>query len=316
MSAALPAQPVHRHPEVTSFPGLLVPLSLACHLVGARRWLGWLSSRTKCVRFQEVEMQQLIQRAFQVQQAAQASGCTVPPEMPILYFGNLDAYRDSAVRIVTVAANPSSMEFPAHDPLERFSAWRPHVGQSMSPIAESAYQRALADYFTSTTAHWSWFRHLEPVLHGFDASFRAGKKNRALHTDLLSPVATHPKWGELKDKQQTLMNKGVPLWHELIAVLEPHVLLVSVAPRYKSEIAFPIPAAWRVVHQIQKPGGLYRIEHQAVTLNCGAAVGVELTPRSRVDLVYGEPFRQPFGGLTNAAKSQIGGALAGHLTNW
>ena len=85
---------------------------------------------------------------------------TVAPGMPILYFGDLHANQNSKLRIVTVAANPSSAEFPAHDPLLRFSAWRPFAGQPLLPAAVTAYQVALASYFQPPTAYWRWFSHL------------------------------------------------------------------------------------------------------------------------------------------------------------
>lgn len=35
----------------------------------------------------------------------------VKPSLPILYFGNLDAYRKSELKVITVGKNPSDNEF-------------------------------------------------------------------------------------------------------------------------------------------------------------------------------------------------------------
>ena len=51
-----------------------------------------------------------------------ASGrtCRVVPAVPILFFGNLDAYQASPVRVLTAGLNPSRHEFPADRPFRRF----------------------------------------------------------------------------------------------------------------------------------------------------------------------------------------------------
>ncbi len=44
----------------------------------------------------------------------------VSPAVPVLFFGDLDVYLASALRVVTVGLNPSLREFPAADPFRRF----------------------------------------------------------------------------------------------------------------------------------------------------------------------------------------------------
>ena len=44
----------------------------------------------------------------------------VSPAIPILFFGDLDAYAGSQQRVLTVGLNPSLIEFPADDPYHRF----------------------------------------------------------------------------------------------------------------------------------------------------------------------------------------------------
>lgn len=265
-------------------------------------------------------MYDLIDRAFAAQQSAQALGVSMPPQMPILFFGDLAAYRASTVKVVTVAVNPSHAEFPDDDQLQRFPGWRPHVGKPLMPTVKDAYLEALSSYFSpAKTAYWRWFCHLEPVLTGFGASFRTGpaeQPNTALHTDFLSPVATKEKWShKSNDKARSeLVAKGAPLWEALISELRPQIALMSFGPSSREHLSFALPAAWKVVHKNQQPKRLYLFEHQTVTVpgRPGSAGPFPL------DLVYGEIFKQPFGGNTKNAKEELGQKLRGKgkLANW
>jgi hypothetical protein len=56
---------------------------------------------------------------------------------------------------------------------------------------------ALDSYFRSAP-YRRWFdQGFERVLNGLSATYYAGFPNAALHTDLLSPLATDPTWGGL-----------------------------------------------------------------------------------------------------------------------
>ena len=44
----------------------------------------------------------------------------VNPSIPILFFGDLDAYFSSKVRVLSVGLNPSLHEFPSDSPFRRF----------------------------------------------------------------------------------------------------------------------------------------------------------------------------------------------------
>ena len=44
----------------------------------------------------------------------------VSPAIPILFFGDLDAYLASRMRVLTVGLNPSLREFPDGEPFSRF----------------------------------------------------------------------------------------------------------------------------------------------------------------------------------------------------
>ena len=56
---------------------------------------------------------ELVAAAWRAYDAAAALPSRVTPAAPILFFGNLDAYRASLLRVLTVGLNPSHKEFPA-----------------------------------------------------------------------------------------------------------------------------------------------------------------------------------------------------------
>ena len=65
----------------------------------------------------------LVQALMQAKRAfdrAARRTCCVKPAVPILFFGDLDAYRASPLRVLTVGLNPSGHEFPADQPFRRF----------------------------------------------------------------------------------------------------------------------------------------------------------------------------------------------------
>lgn len=84
-----------------------------------------------------------------------------------------------------------------------------------------------------------WFSSFEALLGGLYASYYPRAENTALHTDLCSPLATDPKWSRLGSKTtKILMDQGVPLWHRLVEVLAPDVVLISVARKHLQRIGF------------------------------------------------------------------------------
>ncbi len=147
----------------------------------------------------------------------------VNPSLPILYFGDLDEYLTSPLKVVTVGKNPSDNEFRIKrtDPYSfcRFKRWKPHRANLID---------TLNPYFRE--APLSWFSCYEPVLNGMGCSYYSDKvNNRALHTDICSPIATNPTWSELNPSQQaSLYLTGNKIWYQLIEELQPDILLVSV----------------------------------------------------------------------------------------
>ena len=170
----------------------------------------------------------------------------VTPAVPILFFGDVDTYFVSPLRVVTVGLNPSLREFPSCEPFLRFPLAAHADGGD-----HSRYLEALSAYFR-TDPYREWFGHFESLLNGMGASYYDGETSTVLHTDICSPVATDPTWSRLSDADQALLvADGAPLWHELLELLQPDVVVLSVARRHLARIMFePLAplAPWELIH--------------------------------------------------------------------
>ena len=165
----------------------------------------------------------------------------VTPAVPILFFGDLDAYQASPLRVLTVGLNPSHREFPNCQPFQRF----PLIEGSRDPEL-SRYLAAMSAYF-HTDPYRGWFNTFEPLLNGAGASYYEGGTSTALHTDICSPVATKPTWSGLdKADQEALEADGGPLWQLLLETLQPQIVALSVANAHLKRIKFPPMAEWQV----------------------------------------------------------------------
>ena len=136
--------------------------------------------------------------------------------IPILFFGDLDRYLASALRVLTVGLNPSLQEFPEDSPFRRF----PYAKGAVLDGLDN-YLKALSAYFR-TDPYSTWFNAFEHLLGGLGASYYNGKPSTALHTDICSPVAIDPTWSDLGHITQNILEEdGGPLWHDLMSVLRP-----------------------------------------------------------------------------------------------
>ena len=180
---------------------------------------------------------------------AEALPSRVSPAVPILFFGDLDAYRASPLRVLTVGLNPSLREFPADEPFRRFP-----LAEGVTAGEPDLYLDALSAYFR-TDPYRGWFSSFEPLLNGLASSYYAGEDSTALHTDICSPVATDPTWTGLDERARAaLETDGGPLWHTLLEALRPHVVAVSVAKHHLSRIEFEALTEWEVIHTFDRTG--------------------------------------------------------------
>ena len=172
------------------------------------------------------------------------------PSAPILFFGDVDAYWTSTLRVLTVGKNPSWHEFPDDDPFRRF----PLVGDS-DDREPSRYLDAMSAYFR-TDPYKSWFNAYEKLLNGAGSSYYPGTAaSTALHTDICSPVATDPTWTKLGPAARTALEAdGPPLWHELLNALRPQIVVLSVAKVHLRRIKFAPASDWETVHTFKRKG--------------------------------------------------------------
>ena len=221
----------------------------------------------------------------------------ITPAAPILFFGDLDAYGVSPLRVLTVGLNPSLHEFPAGEPFRRF----PLLTGGSRDREPGRYLDAMSAYF-HTDPYRRWFSALEPLLNGAGASYYAGKVSTALHTDICSPVATNPTWSQLGETDRGgLEADGGLLWHMLLVALRPHMVLLSVASDHLNRINFAPMTDWEVIHAFWRTGsGVSRSRPYRVRARWSAVDG------ERCLFVFGPVAQTPFGLLPDRQKRETG----------
>ena len=233
------------------------------------------------------------QRAFD--HAAGRTWC-VTPAVPILFFGDLNAYQASPLRVLTVGLNPSLHEFPADQPFRRFS-----MIEGSRDRDPSRYLEAMSAYFR-TDPYRGWFSAFEPLLNGVGASYYERASSLALHTDICSPVATNPTWSGLDAADRVALEAdGGPLWHMLLETLLPQIVVLSVANAHLKRIKFTPMTEWQVIHTFKRTGsGALRSRPYEVRARWYAIGG------ARTLFVFGAAAQKPFGLLPDTQKQKAG----------
>lgn len=224
----------------------------------------------------------------------------VTPAVPILFFGDLDGYWVSPLRIVTVGLNPSRKEFPCDSPYARFL-----LAKGVTAEETDRYLDALSSYFR-TDPYREWFGSFEPLLNGARSSYYGEQPSVALHTDICLPVATDPTWSRLHDVARTTLEAdGGRLWHELLMAVKPHVVVVSVARRHLSRIRFRMRTEWGLIVRFdRRAGGSLRQRPYEV-----AARWYEVGDDPAL-FVFGPAARTPLGELATQQKRSAGAVVA------
>lgn len=237
----------------------------------------------------------LVDQAWQAFDLAGNLPSRVTPAAPILFFGDVDAYLDSPLRVLTVGLNPSLHEFPSNDAFRRFPLIQDHGERE-----PSRYLDAMSAYFR-TKPYRGWFSSYEAVLNGARSSYYAGKRSTALHTDICTPVATDPTWSRLGPDRLELQAAGVPLWHELLKVLRPQIVLLSVAKWHLDHIRFQALGPWHALRVFERTGqGNLRKRPYEVR-----ARWYEVTSERSL-FALGRAAQKPFGHLANIQKREAG----------
>ena len=112
----------------------------------------------------------------------------VSPAVPILFFGDLPAYRSSPLRVLTVGLNPSLHEFPADAPFRRFPRAAGNTGNEPDRYLEA---RCRTSARTPTGAGSA------PGSRCSTARRRATMRASLPRHCICSPVATDPTWSHL-----------------------------------------------------------------------------------------------------------------------
>ena len=242
----------------------------------------------------------LVKEAWKAFECADPS-LRVHPAMPILFFGDLEAYAASPVRVVTVGLNPSFQEFPEGSPFRRFPGC-----DGITAAEGERYLKGLCSYFhDDADPYRRWFRSYDAALRGAEASYYPGEKpSTALHTDIGSPVATNPAWSRLGEaERRALQERGGVLWSRLLEILKPQIVLLSVAREHLGHIGrhFPALSDWRRIREFRRrTSGEPRKRPYPVDARWYAVTDDPAL------FVYGVPYWTPFGWLSDKQKRRVG----------
>ena len=245
---------------------------------------------------QQMSLDQAVLQAMRAFDCVYKRPWCVKPAVPILFFGNLEAYRASPLRVLTVGLNPSLHEFPSDRPFRRFPLLEGSLGRE-----PDSYLAAMSAYFR-TKPYRAWFSAFEPLLNGMEASYYDDYASTALHTDICSPVATNPTWNKLDKKDHAaLESKGGPLWHMLLEELKPQIVAISVAKSHLERIEFTPLTSWKAIHAFRrKADGRLRAQPYKICRRWYEVGGEKSL------FIFGRAAEKPFGLLANTHKVQAG----------
>ncbi len=215
--------------------------------------------------------------------------------IPILWFGDMNKYLNSENKIITVSLNPSNNEFgntKKNIPYSTRYRFPDYDGSSESLIT------AFNNYFKlGKNPYNSWFKaSFTAILESFDASHYDIAKNNALHTDIAIPYATDPTWTGLTNAEKKYFEPiGQKIWHELINILEPDIILISASGGFHNKILFPkIYENWEAIMTNEK----YPVLFNQFEVN-----------NKIVDVIYQTQGRKPFLNMTKEEKMNIKNTL-------
>lgn len=239
-----------------------------------------------------MDIDDVIEKSWQIYDDVRSEKFIVDPSIPILFFGDSEKYFRSKIRIVTVGLNPSKTEFPENNRFQRFPSARCIYPDILDGRHFNKYLSALNGYFTEKP-YRRWFNSYEPILNGLGSSYYCFHESTSLHTDLCSPLATDPTWSNLTDCQkEKLETDGNILWQNLIHILLPDVILISVRSKYLDRIGKF--GEWKVIYTVERKNPYeVKLSHMKVD--------------DKVSLVvFGRAANLPFGTVSSKDKELIG----------
>ena len=240
-------------------------------------------------------LRQLVRDAWAEYASHVETAYVVHRAVPILYFGDREAYERSTLRVITAALNPSRTEFPDGDRFRRFRRAEGVSAHFLDNGQVERYLGGLGAYYREEP-YRRWFAGLEPILQGMGASFYPGGNTTALHTDICTPLATDPTWSGLSDAARAALSEpGRRIWHSLVEYLQPDVILLSVAERHLASIRFP---------RAHQPVEIFRVDRKRPYVVTSTTLQLAGGKQSR--LVFGRAATTPFGLISNDDKRRLG----------
>ena len=160
----------------------------------------------------------------------------VKNSFPILWFGDLDKYLNSKLKILTLGLNPSNIEFENKSRFDFQNSLNPNDTDFYT------YINALNEYFKKNP-YRTWFDNFNYLLKVFDTSYGFNddnESNTAIHIDAISPFATTQKISNLTASDLATIEANYDV-KELISFLKPDIILASIN-RTAFEKAFGTPS--------------------------------------------------------------------------
>ena len=170
----------------------------------------------------------------------------IPGFIPIIWFGDIDAYFKSKIKTVTVALNPSWHEFSSNGKKLNLSYQRllgADALLSKTRLNDSEKEKLTSIYnnYFCENPYYGWFMCYDTKCMGFISKYgyevgygyNCNPRNTAIHIDFYSALPTDPVYGKLKKDpvcEKTyyeLPNKD--LFKEFLGFLKPNVILFSSA---------------------------------------------------------------------------------------
>lgn len=241
------------------------------------------------------QLSTLLNQTLEYYQNIQDKEYVLNPAIPILYLGDVNAYLTSTIKIVTVGKNPSFIEFCRLES-QSYSFFRFPEWESKHNLSQ-----ALNSYFDNKP-YECWFNSYEAILNGIDASYYTNScsQNRAIHTDICSPIPTNPTWSKLPtDVQESLFTQGFKYWQKLIKILQPDIILLSITSRYLEYLNLTNKTEFKRFKR--KTDGSYRKKHYIVY-----QYNYSLNNDKTAKVFFGQAAQKPFGTLSDSFKIELG----------
>lgn len=171
-------------------------------------------------------LKDIVARGFKELEIAAKTNIAKSDWIPIPFFGDVEKYLKSELRVVTVGLNPSDAEFEdfkkgGKGPFSHFF----DLDDSLSK--EDKVIQACKTYFENRP-YKNWFQNYNVLLKGLGICNNKFYEN-AIHIDIATTVATNPTWSDLDEKhKRSLAKLGEENWDEIIQLTNPQLIVCSV----------------------------------------------------------------------------------------